>query len=152
LPDGCVGYRPQDEDARCAAVPFEPGGTLAIGFSVRNTGRFPLTIKSVGSFGTYSDNTLAEMHPALPPEGALFSPEGTRPFEPITLAPGEETTLQLMGQMRDCEAVLDHWAPGGGMVVDAVRLNVRWLLMSTDVEIPLPQVMHIGSPSDSGCY
>jgi hypothetical protein len=124
---------------------------VGIGFSVRNTGRFPLTIESVESFGTQSDIMLAEMRPMLPPEGEVFAPDGTRPFESIVVEPGEETTIQLMGEMRECEAVRDHWLAGGATRVDIVRLKVRWLLMSTDIEIPLQRALRIEAPNNRLC-
>jgi hypothetical protein len=149
--DECPQFTSTDTAMECVVVDFVPGGPVGIGFSVRNTGRLPLTIESIESFGTQSDIMLAVMHPVLPPEGAMFSPDETHPFEPVVLSPGEEATVQLMGQMRACDAARDHWLPGGGLILTNVRLNVRWLVMSTEVEIPLRQVLRIDAPEGRNC-
>lgn len=144
----CREFEPTATMLGCSAATFAPGDPVGMGFSVRNTGPLPLTVVSVASF----ELVLVEMHPILPPEGEMFAIEGMRPFEPITLGPGEEATIQLMGRIRDCDAVRDYWRPGGAMRFEAVRLTVRWLLMSTEVEIPLQQALQIDGPAEGQCH
>jgi hypothetical protein len=135
----------------CAARSREPGARVAIGFSVRNDGPVPMTITEVESLGRGSDITLATLDPALPPAGELFVVDGPQPFEPITVAPGGEATIQLEGAIRGCDAVAGHWLPGGGIVFDRVPLTVRWLVLSTKVDLFLPHAIEVQAPAEGEC-
>jgi hypothetical protein len=135
----------------CAVVRFEPEDPVGVGFSVRNTSWLPMTIESVESFGREHDAFLAHLEPALPPEGQLFSVDNTRPFKPVVVSPGENVTIQLMGDMRSCEAVRGRWAPGTAQVFGLVHVKVRWLLTSTRIGIPLQRQLYIEAPTSVSC-
>jgi hypothetical protein len=110
-----------------------------------------MTLVSVASLGTESAIMLAELHPVLSPLGAMYAIDETRPFVPIELAAGEEATIQLVGRIRDCDAVRDYWMPGTGVRFETARLTIRWLLMSTEVEMPLRQVLQVDAPAQGQC-
>lgn len=147
----CPGFTPTDETPICRGVAFSPGGFVGTGFSVRNTGPVPLTVVSVRGSGIESEHMLAEMHAVLPPDGELFSTDEMRPFEPVVIGPGEEATIQMVGQVRSCEAVQGYYTPGSALGTTSVRLKVRWLLASKDVDLPLQQAVFVYAPTDVGC-
>lgn len=122
-----------------------------MGFSVRNTGPLPMTVLSVASLGSESSSTLAELHPVLPPVAATFAIDRNRPYAPIEVAAGEEATIYFIGRIRACDVVRGHWSPGVGMRFDLARITVRWLLMSTEIEIPLRNVLLFDAPAQGQC-
>lgn len=147
----CADFEPRGETERCVNVPYESEAPVSIGFSLRNTGRFPLTVRSIDNLHAGSSIAIAELYPFLPEEGELYSIDGARPFEPFSIAAGDEVTIQFMGSTRDCEVLRGHWIPGSAIGFETVRLNVRWLLLNTDVEIPLRQMLQIEAPDGSRC-
>jgi hypothetical protein len=136
---------------RCSEVAFAPGAAVGIGFSVRNDGPLPMTIVSVADLGAESAITLAELHPVVSPAGVMPTIDGSRPFTSIDLAPGEQATIYLLGRMRACDAVRGYWGAGGGLQFDYARITARWLLLSTEVKVPLRDVLQIDSPADGQC-
>ena len=151
----CRGFTPTATTSRCNEVAFAPGGLVALGFSVRNTGPVPLTIVSVKSLGSDSPIMLAELDPVLPPAGGpgavTFAFDRTRPFQSIDLAPGQDAPIQFLGRMRSCDAVRGYWSAGGALRFDTARVTVRVLAMSTEMEVPLQQALQIGSPAAGVC-
>jgi hypothetical protein len=147
----CRGFEPTSTTSLCTEVAFAPGAPVGVGFSVRNNGPLPVTVVSVASLGAESPIMLAELHPVLSPVGATFAIDETRPFEPIEIAPGKDVTIVLTGRIRACDAVRGHWDPGVTMGWERVRLTVRWLLVSSEVDMPLQQTLQIGAPAESQC-
>jgi len=136
---------------RCSEVAFSPGGPVGIGFSVRNDGLLPMTVVSVADLGAESPITLAELHAVIAPAGVTPTIDGSRPFTSIDLAPGEQATIYFLGRMRACDAVRGYWRAGGGLQFDHARIAARWLLLSTEVKVPLREVLQIDSPADGQC-
>lgn len=155
LGSSCRGFEPTATMARCNEVAFVPGSAVGLGFSVRNNGPVPLTIIAVKGLGSESSAALAELVPVLPPPGGpgavTFALDGTRPFQPIDLAPGQDAAIQFVGRMRSCDAVRGHWSPGTGMRFTIARLTVRVLAMSSEIEVPLQQGLQIISPAAGVC-
>ena len=149
--DRCPDFEPGDDTDRCSLVAFEPGGRVDLGFSLRNAGSVPITVREIESFGADSEIMLARLDPYLTPEGEMYGLEGLRPFEAFNLNPDEEATLQLSGNMRSCEETLGHWAPGTGVVVDHVNVTAQWGLITRTVEIPLKSSLQISAPTAADC-
>jgi hypothetical protein len=147
----CPRSETSDPSLRCSRVDFAPGAPVGVGFSVRNDGPVPLTIVSVASIGAESSTTLAALQPALSPIGQPLAIERLRPFAPVEIAAGDEVMIFLVGQIRPCEAVRGHWFPGTSMGFSAARITVRWLLVGTEVEMPLRIVLWIDAPVEAGC-
>ena len=152
----CPQFVPADATDRCSEVAFAPGKTVGVGFSVRNTGRVPMTVMSVASVGSDSPIMLAELHPVLALAGAPLgidplATDKLRPFAPIDLAAGDEAMIYLVGRMRACDAVRGYWPPGTGVRFDVARITVRWLVASTVVEVPLRQMLQIDAPAQGQC-
>jgi len=147
----CRQFETTDPSSRCSEVPFAPGGLVGTGFSVRNNGPLPLTIVSVASVGTESPAMLAQLDPVLPPVGQMFLPDRSRPFAPIELAAGEEATIYLVGKIRGCDAVRGNWGAGTGVRFTVARITVRWLLLSTVVELPLRDQLQVDAPAEGRC-
>jgi hypothetical protein len=147
----CRPLAATDPTVRCSEVAFSPGAPVGIGFSVRNDGPLPVTVVSVASPGAESPIMLAELHPVVPPAGTMFTIDESRAFTSIDLAAGEQATIYLVGRMRSCDAVRGYWAPGTGLQFDVARITVRWLLFSTEVQVPLRDVLQIDSPAEGQC-
>ena len=148
----CRQFEATDPTIRCSEVAFAPRAPVGIGFSLRNTGPLPLTIVAVGSVGSEESNSLVEMQPGVPVDDpATFTVPVTRRFAPIDMVAGQEARIDLVGQMRTCDAVRGHWSPGTSMRVDVARITVRWLFLTRDVEMPLRDVLQIDAPADGQC-
>jgi hypothetical protein len=147
----CQQLSATDPIVRCSEFAFAPGATVGIGFSVRNNSALPMTVVSVASVGTESPAMLAQLDPVLPLIGTVFAIDRTRPFTPIELRAGEDATIYLIGRIRACDAVRGTSRPGTGVRFTVARVTVRWLLLTTEVELPLRDQLQVDAPAEGQC-
>ncbi len=149
----CSDFNHQGTTVDCAEAPFDPGAPVAIGWSVRNAGPVSLTIAAAEDLRVPSEHTIAKLHAVFPWKGDLFSlnETQTRPFESITLAPGQQADIEFLGNFQSCEAVQGYAGPGTAVIFDRVRLTVRWLLFSRQVEVPMRRVLKVDAPAEGQC-
>jgi len=144
---GCDGGARLD----CTFVPFEPGHEIGIAFSVRNGGPIPITVEAVDPFGTDVPLALMTLEPRLPADPNIIGVEGSRPFAPITIDPGQEAALVLVGKVAECATVAGHWLPGSSMIVDQASFTARIGLLTRHETVKLQRSMEVGAPAEGDC-
>jgi hypothetical protein len=134
-----------DEDG-VATIAFAPDGRVAFGVEVRNATFLPVTIVSLRGL---DEDALQLVGPeALVGDGEVVGLDAAhaRPFEAVSLAPGEAILIGIAGRFPAC-ANAHSWSAGAGIHVDRLGLEVRVLgVLPRDVEVPLLQeVAFIGN-------
>jgi hypothetical protein len=129
-----------------ATIVFVPDGRVAFGVEVRNATFLPVTI--VGLRGVDDDSLQLVGATAVLGDGVVVGLDTahTRPFEAVSLAPGETTLVGIAGNFPDC-ANAHTWATGAGIQVDRLWLAVNIAgVLPREVEVPLlREVALVGS-------
>lgn len=133
------------DDPQKVRVPYHDGDENSFAFSVRNTGRWGVSITGLPDLRPRNDFvifriTKAEISDA-PGAGAF------RSFRPFSLAAGDEMLIRLTGTLTNCE----WYQPPGGSVFASVAIQYRFLWSTHTANIPLPFEVEIDSPPAEQC-
>jgi hypothetical protein len=139
-----------DETVTCYEAPFAEGAPVGVGLTIRNDGPIPMTILAIGSFGRDIRST-AVLDAQLLADGSTFGIGAGRPFAPITIEPGAELPIQLVGAFVSCEEAAAHYMPGSAIIVTQIDLSARWLYTEQQVVIPLREVLALDAPEAGAC-
>ena len=137
---------------------FRPGGHFVLGFSVRNSGRWGVTVTRIP---TPSEGPVIGTGVRL---GSANNIEGSPPttdFRPFALGPGDERYVEVRYRMVECGVgpTDDEWATQQGDNLagwTAQRIDYRVAGLSRHMDIELPEaiiIIHSGqelTPSRCG--
>ena len=99
-----------DDTVTCREALFAEGAPVGVGLTIRNDGPIPMTILAIDSFGR-DIATTAILDPQLLADDTIFGVGEGKPFSPITIEPGAERPVQLVGAFIGCELAAAHYMP-----------------------------------------
>jgi hypothetical protein len=146
-PAGSIEVKdPSVEDVPTVRVPYQDGTQNSFSFSIRNTGRWGVTITDFPIQHRTSAYNLLEITKAEigPSQGTVGS---YRPFKPVSLAGGHEILIRLTGTFTDCE----WYSPGGSQGYGAISVRYRFLGIARTADIALPTIIEVESPPEAQC-
>ena len=135
-----------------AVIFYLPGGKVGIGIEVRNSTFLPVTI--TGLTGGTAVFALEDVGLVLAVDAGYVGLEEdhVRPFEPLTLAPGQAQLIGLVGAFPACTSARPNWSTGVGRVFRALRLDTRVAgLLPVVAEVPLFQPVELRGDADAAC-
>ena len=146
FPSASLSIRPEPPYRDEAYVlPYRHGHEADVSFSVRNSGRFRVTILDVPLIHTDFGGLLVFSGAML---GDPFDRQARlKPFRPFSLAPGHEALITLRGILFNC----DSNSPGVEESFDRFRVQYRFLWITHTAEIGLPAPLKVISPPDADC-
>jgi hypothetical protein len=139
-----------DETVTCHEAPFSEGAPVGVALTIRNDGPIPMTILAISSFGR-DVRTTATLDAELLADGSTFGIGAGRPFEPITIDPGAELPVQLVGTFVSCQEAAAYYMPGSAIIVTQLDMTVRWLYTEQQVMLPLREVLALDAPEAGAC-
>ena len=126
----------EDEQRAVCTVSNLDRTAASFAVPVVNTGRVGLTVTDIPF-------EPLDVVGFTPHDVTLTGPEGSAPFAPFTLAPGEQQVLEVSGALPPCEARTE----GGATTFRAVAVAVRVLTIPRQVTIELdPAVRLVSEP------
>jgi hypothetical protein len=123
---------------------YHDGGVITIGPGVVNTGHFAVRITGVDT--PHGQHTLlrpVSIRTNIPGRELSYDDDGTMPFQPFDLAPGDDRVLLIHLRMSDCE----FFAPGGVESFDAIVVHFSFLGIDHRAEVPLNQPVQVAAPA-----
>ena len=139
-----------DDTVTCREALFAEGAPVGVALTIRNDGPIPLTILAIDSFGR-DIATTATLDPQLLADETTFGIGEGRRFSPITIEPGAERPVQLVGAFIGCELAAAHYMPGSAVVLTDLDLTIRWLVGEQRVQVPLREVLALRAPEAGAC-
>ncbi|MBI3750722.1 MAG: hypothetical protein HY263_03565 [Chloroflexi bacterium] len=132
------------------AVAFEANARVAYGTEVRN-GLLPMTID--GLTVDQGGGLLTDLHLVLLRDPKLFdfADGSVRPFTPITLGPGETTTIGVVGRFVDCRTAVDHFSPSTSATLVELWLDVHVAGLPRVAHVPLQLPVELLAPETRTC-
>jgi hypothetical protein len=134
-----------------AAIAFEAGGRVAYGTEIRNGGLLPVTID--GLTPGQGGGLLTDLRLGLLRDPGMLDigDASLRPFEPVTLGPGDSTFIAVVGRFVDCRTAIDHFSPGAGVHVQELWLDVHILGLPRVAHVPLRLIFELMGPAVRSC-
>ena len=139
-----------DDTVTCREALFAEGAPVGVALIIRNDGPIPMTILAIDSFGR-DIATTAILDAQLLADETTFGVSEGKPFSPITIEPGAERPVQLVGAFIGCELAAAHYVPGSAVVLTQVELTVRWLVGEQQLRLPLREVLALRAPEAGAC-
>ena len=139
-----------DDTVSCREALFVEGAVVGVALTIRNDGPIPKTILAIDSFGR-DIATTAVLDAQLLDDETTFGVGEGRPFSPITIEPGAERPVQLVGAFIGCELAAAHYMPGSAVVLTNMDLTVRWLVGEQQMQLPLREVLALRAPEAGAC-
>jgi hypothetical protein len=133
-------------------APYEDRTLVHRLLSLRNEGRFDVRVERVGAAPEVDPESAWHGLVAVRPDQNVLNPPNVHarsgpPFQPFTLAPGEERTVAVALWLDNCE----HNAPGSSMAVTEVPVRFRALGLTRTTEISLSTPWGVTVPRSYEC-
>jgi hypothetical protein len=146
-----IGAIPHDEDGIPQYdVAFADRGEVRWGVEVRNTLPVPVRIEGLAQ-SELSGRALIdkpELHLLRDVRVIGVEAEAVRPFEPVTLGPGDAVFLAITDHFVDCATAHAGWALGSGLVRSDVGVAVSVLGVPRMAKVALPFALAYQAPAD----
>lgn len=120
--------------------------TISFELNIKNKGRWGVTVLEI-VFPDESDLALLAPYNAWIVASSSNPDEFMRPFEPFRLGPGQEITVLVRAEFRDCE----HFSEGTSSTLEAIFVRYRFLVLNGTEDVLLPKPFEVVSPSDVEC-
>jgi hypothetical protein len=134
------------------AIDFQAGGRVAYGTEVRNGAWLPVAIDGLTA-DQDGGGLLTDLRLALLRDPSMFdfADAALRPFEPVTLWPGERLTLAVVGRFVDCRTAIDHFSPNTFVGITEVWLDVQVAGLPRVAHVPLVLSVELAAPATRTC-
>ena len=153
LRPGSSGQSPQgskevastdSSDARSTyLVQYEDGRTTSYGFSIRNDGRWGITV--VGFGGSEQAGGLLDHFVYRFSDTGFTVDQGA--FKAFALGPGRERSIMVTARFANCESYIAL----AGVIYDHVTVRYKTLGMARTTEVPLGIKVEVVSPANANC-
>ena len=132
-----------DPDDGARIIQYRHGAELVVRFSVRNGGRWGVTVTAIPRRDFALFTVEAVRMGFAEPRCCI----DTQPFHPFALRPGEDRFIDLHGRLTGCGA----YVSGGGTEWDRYEVRYRVLGMPKTTTIVAHQTIRIEIPSSYDC-
>ena len=144
-PQGSKGVDSTDSsDGRTTyLVQYQDGRTASYGFSIRNDGRWGITV--VGFGGSEQTGGLLDHFVYRMSDTGFTVDEGA--FKPFALGPGKERSIIVMATFANCESYIAL----AGVIYDHVTVRYKTLGIERTTEVPFGIKVEVVSPANANC-
>ena len=138
-----IASQDPDDDRPTIVVQYIDGSTTSFGFSIRNTGRWGVTV--VGFGGPEETGGLLDRFSYRMTDIGFTKDEGA--FAPFALAPGAERSIQVNAFFANCE----RYVAGGGSVFDRITVRFTTLGIQRSTQVLFGGQYEVVSPTNANC-
>jgi hypothetical protein len=129
---GGFGYGPAEPDelrtaghVEEAVYTYRPGRTIKFGFSLRNSGRFPVTLTSAFSTSEGSYLVVDEVRIGPASGSSPNLPATAAPLGHAAIAPGEDRAIWVAAHLANCDQQAESYSAGSRTGIGVARLQFR---------------------------
>ena len=126
-----------------AVYNYRPGRTIKFGFSLRNSGRFPVTLTSAFSTSESSYLVVDEVRIGPASGSSMYLPATAAPLDHAAIAPGEDRAIWVAAHLASCDEQTVSYSADSGAVIGVARLQFRVGITEREQQLELPTLVTI---------